>query len=90
MSGVRRILSRVSQGTLNSSGTQGKREAMDGAAGRLCENSLEAVTDLIARDLNGSLEPGALAYVEFDVHVSQLEPLSNAFHRHHFAMSAVH
>ena len=38
-------------------------------AGRLCENSLEAVTDLIQHDLDGALEPGKLAYVEFDVHV---------------------
>ena len=55
-------------------------EEANGAAGRLCENSLEALTDLIQRDLDGSLEPGGLAYVEFDVHVSQLAPLNKCFH----------
>ena len=71
-SGIGHIFSRVTQGMQHSSGTQGQNPAEDIAAGQLCENSLEAVTDLISRDLDGSLEPGALAYVEFDVHVSQL------------------
>ena len=36
---------------------------------RLCENSLEALTDLIQHELHRCSEPGKLAYVEFDVHV---------------------
>ena len=38
-----------------------------------------AVSDLIQRDLDGSLQPGALAYVEFDVHVSELAPPHSCF-----------
>lgn len=40
-------------------------------AGDLCENTVEALTSLIRQDNAGQLPEGALAYVEFDVHVSR-------------------
>ncbi|KAK9826407.1 hypothetical protein WJX81_000835 [Elliptochloris bilobata] len=44
----------------------GHRAGAHGFAGRHCENTLEALADLVERDRAG-LAPG-LAYVEFDVH----------------------
>lgn len=41
-------------------------------AGAHCENTVQGLEDLIRRDNLGQLAAGALAYVEFDVHVSAL------------------
>ncbi|EIE22965.1 hypothetical protein COCSUDRAFT_53472 [Coccomyxa subellipsoidea C-169] len=46
----------------------GHRAGAPGFLGTHCENTLPALEDLIRRDNAGELPPGALSYVEFDVH----------------------
>ncbi len=48
-------------------------------AGAHCENTVQGLADLIRRDNAGQLLEGALAYVEFDLHVSPLLTGTAAF-----------